>query len=173
MRRNAVMLAGLLLVTPTIAHAQGSSMYAWIGVEAAMPIGDSKDALDMGFLATAGLGRTLTGKLSLQVEGLFGSISAKVGDGSTKLMGGLVNLGYDFAPGTKFNPYIFAGGGMLNAKPEGFDGETESAYQIGGGFSRSMSAKWGIWVDVRYLASGSGASKMTLLPIAAGITLPF
>jgi hypothetical protein len=34
-----------------------------------------------------------------------------------------------------------------------------------------LSPRLGYWVEARYLQSGSGVSKVTLVPVAAGITI--
>jgi hypothetical protein len=173
MRRNAIVIAVLLLAAPAMTRAQ-SSMYGWVGVGASIPVEDSKDAFKTGWLLNPGLGFNIKSKagLSFTVEGLYGSSSAKVGTGSMKIYGALGGLNYEVSPDSKANMYFFAGGGVLGGKPEGGETDMNGAYQVGLGLTYQMNAKVSLFGDVRYLSS-TGDSKITLMPVTFGLGFSF
>lgn len=173
MRKAMLLAAAVLFAMPTGAQAQWG--YGWAGVALSIPTGDAGDAMEAGWLGTVGIGinvKSMTG-LSVQGEGVYGSHSAKVGTGSTKLTGALANLAYEWNAESKLHPYVYAGGGVLSSDPSGASSSSDGAYQVGGGFSYMARPKLSIWADIRYLSSGSGTTKMTLMPIAVGISCPF
>ncbi|MDA1081458.1 MAG: outer membrane beta-barrel protein [Gemmatimonadetes bacterium] len=169
MRRSLILVVAVLFAVPAVARAQWG--YGWLGAAASIPTGDAADALETGFLGIVGVGinvKSMKG-VSVQGEGLFGSR----GDGSSTLAGFLGNLAYEWNAEAKLHPYVFAGVGVLVSKPKGGSSNSEGAYQAGGGFSYMAQPKLNIWADVRYLGSGSDATKMNLRAIAAGISMPF
>ena len=172
MRRFAALLVVALIATPNAARAQWG--YGWVGGGLSIPTGDSGDALESGWLGTAGLGVSVTTMkgLSLQGEFNFGSHTAKVGNGSTTLTGFFGNVAYDWNEDAEWHPYAYAGVGSLSRKPTGGSSKSDGAFQLGAGFSYKARPKLNIWGDLRYVSSGSGTSKYTAMPITVGISCP-
>lgn len=173
MRRGvSAFLVVALSAVPALAQAQS---YVFLGGAASLPLSTTKDALKTGWLADVGVGKTLGqgGNLSINVEGLYGTSSYKVGSGSMTLYGAFVNLETDINQAAKLHPYVYVGGGMLTAKPEQGDSKSKGAYQAGAGLSYKLSAQWTLWSDVRYLGTASGDPKTTFLPISFGLTKSF
>ena len=173
MRRRmlGMAVAGVLVVSLASAvHAQ--SRYSWVGVAATVPVGDSKDAMKTGWMGDVGMGFPLMGskKTSLQLGGLYGSNDAKVGSGSSTFYAVYLNVGYTVNPDAKISPYGYLGGGILGSKPEGGSSDTNGAYQVGAGLAYTVNPKCQFWGEARYLGSGSGNSKLTLMPITIGLT---
>lgn len=173
MRRiHAAFLAVALLTIPAMAQAQ---MYGWFGGVLSTPISDTKDVLKTGYMVDVGIGKGIAqnGDVSLNVEGLFGSSDYKNASGSSTLYGVFVNLEYDINGQATLHPYAYVGGGMLSAKSEQGDTKSKGAYQGGAGLAYKLSSQWTLWGDVRYLGSGSGTEKVTLLPISVGFSHSF
>ncbi|HKS05121.1 MAG TPA: outer membrane beta-barrel protein [Gemmatimonadaceae bacterium] len=173
MNRKMVVAAAVLSAVSFAPKAGAQTGYVWAGAAATVPIGDSKDVVKTGWLADAGYGRPFgaTKRFSWQLQGLFGSSSAKVGDASTTLMGGIVNLSYGPAPTAPMGWYGIVGVGMLNAKPDVGDSESKAAYHVVGGFTKTLSPKFSMYVEARYMAT-TGDNKLTMIPIAAGLSMP-
>lgn len=167
--RACLTALALACFAPTV---RAQTPYVWLGGAATMPIGDSKNALKTGWLLDVGYGHPIAGskKLSFQIGGLYGSNSSKFGGtGKNSLLGGMANLSLGTSSDKKMGGYFYAGGGVLQLKSEGASGDTKGAFQVGGGVTRTISMG-SIWAEVRYLASGSSPTKLTLLPITVGIT---
>src|SRR5262245_47345746 len=100
MNRKMVVAAVVLSAVVLASTGRAQTGYVWAGAAATVPIGDSKDVVKTGWLADFGYGRLFGSdkRCSWQLQGLFGSSSAKVGDASTQLMGGMVNLSYGPPP---------------------------------------------------------------------------
>lgn len=171
-RAAAVVVSAVMMVCTAAPMAHGQSAYMWLGAGATIPVGDSKDSFKTGWLADAGVGFPLMGSthVSLQIQGLYGSSGAKVVSGSTSLFAGLVNLSYGTSPDVKTGAYFYVGGGYLSRKPEGGPSDGNGAYQVGGGLSQNLSDKLTLWADLRYLVSGSGDSKLQLMPVVVGVS---
>ena len=159
----------------TVAAPAQAQRSAWIGVGATPPAGDSKEAIKTGWLLDVGVAQPLgASKFALQAGGLFGSNSAKVGDGSSTLLGAMVNIIYGTGFQAKLGWYAYAGGGFLNLKPDAGEWKTHGAFQMGAGLSRQLNAKHDLWAEVRYLGAGQGIDfELTLMPITVGITRLF
>lgn len=173
MRRiHAAFLAVAFLAIPAMAQAQ---MYGWLGGVASIPLSDTKDVLKTGYMASVGIGKGIAqnGDFSINVEGLLGSSDFKNTSGSSTLYGGFVNLEYDFNSKATLHPYAYVGGGVLSAKSEQGDTKSKGAYQGGAGLAYKLNSQWTLWGDVRYLGSGSGTEKVTLLPISVGFSKSF
>lgn len=174
MKRSTMVLAMLVaasLAAAGSARAQGH--FVWAGASAAVPIGDSKDGLKTGFLADVGLGHTVNEKLTLQLGGLFGSSSHKVGDGSTDLLGGSLGVGYTLVSNAHFSPYVLGSVGMMRADNGITDAESEFMFQLGAGLTEPLTSRAVLWCETRYLSAGSGDSKLTLVPLAIGVAFSF
>ncbi len=172
MRVRMTVAAIALLAVASVANAQ--SGYIWAGGGMSMPTGDAGDGMESGMMTTFGAGwmiKAVKG-LSLQGEMHMGSWDAKVGTGSTSQTSFFANLGYDINPNDKkLFPWVSAGIGSMSAKPKGGSSSSEMAYQLNGGLTYMANQKWAIWAGTGYISSGSGSSKMTHVPLLAGISL--
>jgi opacity protein-like surface antigen len=173
-RTSAALLLGSLAlagIAPTV-----TAQSVWVGGGAGIPTSDFKNGVKTGWLANAGLMIPTGAKgLSASVEGYYGSNKWKVaGTGKSDLIAGLVSLGYAFMPDGKFSPYIFGGGGILNSKAKPTTGtsvsKSKAAYQFGGGVSFQVAPTIWFWADARYLGTGGGTGKLTMIPITAGLS---
>lgn len=162
-------LAGSLIVGG--AATAGAQMYAWVGGGPSLAAGDTKDALKSGWLADAGIGKAVAGKLSLQLQASLGSSKSKIGDVKSTFYGGFVNLAYDLTSETKLTPYLYAGGGLLAGKAEGGESDSNGALNAGAGFSYKATSKVTLFGEVRYIKAG-GDAKTTLMPILFGVSCP-
>jgi len=172
MKRFVIACAAVLVASfagASSASAQGN--FVWLGGSATVPIGDSGDALKTGYLLDFGFGRPINEKLGLQIGGLYGSSDAKTGTGSIDLLGGSVGLGYNFTTEAMLNPYVLGSVGMMQSDNGVTDAESEFMFQIGAGLFKTLSTRFGFWAEARYLSAGSGNTKLTLVPVAAGISI--
>lgn len=170
-RVRLTVVAAFALLFVAFAAPANAQRGVWLAAAGTPPIGDSKDALKTGWLLDFGYSHPLgASKVSLQAGGLYGSNSAKVGDGSMTLFGGLINLIYGTGIKPKWSWYVYGGGGALSLKPDQGDSETKGAFHVGTGLSRELNAKHDLWFEARYLSSGSGNEKLTLMPITVGIS---
>ena len=171
MRMRSAVLALVIVAHAGVGQAQQTG-YIWAGGGMAVPTGDAGDALEAGGWGTFGAGWNLKSMkgLPLQGEVQMGSNSAKVGSGSTSYNAFFANASYTFNPERKVNASVGGGLGSLSSKPKGGSSSSDMAYQFWGGLGWNASAKWGLWGTVGYISAGDGASKMTLMPIGAGIT---
>jgi len=171
MKRTTLAVAALLVASFAMTQVAAAQKYIWIGGAAAMPIGDSKDGLKTGYMGDVGFGLPINDKLDFQLGVLFGNNEHKVGTGSTDLLAGSAGLGYALTTGNTINPYLLGSVGMMRADGGGPEAETDFMFQGGGGVSGQLSPNLGWWIEARYLQSGSGDTKLTLMPIAGGITI--
>ena len=173
MKRTTLAVAAVLVASFAVAEVASAQKYIWIGGAAAMPIGDSKDGLKTGYMGDVGFGLPMNDRLDVHLGVLFGNNKHKVGNGSTDLLAGSIGLGYSLTSGSTINPYVLGSVGMMRADGGGPEAETEFMFQGGGGVSGDLSPNLGWWIEARYLQSGSGNTKLTLMPIAGGISIRF
>lgn len=172
MRRLASLAVVLVFA---VASLQAQSI--WVGAGPSIALGSYGDYAKTGWLGSAGVGFGLgqSERLSLAVEGLFGSNSHSDIEGDkTTLYGGMAGLTYQLGNVAKPHLYVFGSGGLLVHKysSDQYDSESDSkfAYQFGAGLDIPLS-KIGLWVDVRYL-SRAESDATSVLPIMAGIYIP-
>lgn len=171
-RMTLAVAASLFALSATAQLAEAQGKYAWIGAGAGIPIGDSGDGLKTGYLADVGIGFDLREKVDLHLGVLFGNNPHKIGDRSTDLLGGSVGLEYAITTGKAANPYVLGGVGAMRLDAAG-EADTEFMFHGGGGIAGPLSPRLGYWIEARYLQAGSGDSKLTIVPLAAGIVFGF
>lgn len=136
-----------------------------------------------GMVYGLGLGYNLTNNVFLEAE-YYGHGqnrgSKRIGDYTYKagasVDAGFANLGYSFAEGSKFRPYVFAGFGSAKVSPKvrsgsvnfKFKSKSVAAYQLGAGAAYNFTDNIGVDLGVRYVAFGSRDFKATSRP--AGYT---
>src|SRR5512139_3149326 len=152
----------------------------WLGGGPTFPMSDFSSYAKTGWMASAGVGFGLGSgdRLSLQLEGVYGSNNHDTEGDKTNLYGGLVNVAYQLGNTGKLHPYAFGGVGVLaqDFSSENVDDENEGsagkmAYQFGAGLDIPLG-KLGLWVDVRYLARAESYAT-AVIPVMAGIYVPF
>lgn len=180
---GAVALATIALV-PADSQAQRRAaasrpVQLAVGAGVAMPMSDLGDAVGTGFnvafSGTKKLARQpmwLRGQLDLN---MYGSQKVTVGGGtiesSANQIGGLFDVGHDFASTSSAKPYVLGGLGVIrNSQKIKSDGvsvsgdKTELGINVGGGMKFRMGGRTA-WVEARYLTAGDFDS----LPITFGI----
>jgi len=169
--RTAVLALGLAAGAVT-AQAQPTG-FLFAGGGLSNPTGKSGDALDSGMWMTLGGGwniKSVKG-LGISAEYQMGSNDAKVGSGSTSWSAFYGNLGYTFNPDDQLNWSGGFGLGSMSSKPKGGKSNSDMAWQVWFGPGYNINPQWTLWGNVGYISAGDGASKMTLMPIAVGLSL--
>ena len=168
---GAVVLGSLLAMSaPEAAEAQTRG-YLGIGGGVNMPIGDFKDGVKTGWLGQVVGGVTLSnGILGFRVDGSYGQNNFKGVDGKIKLIGVLGDVVVSPKMAGSLKPYVLAGAGMVNGKPEGEDGDTKFAWNAGAGLGFG-SGKVGFYVEARFLSVKTEGSSSNMIPITAGVRL--
>lgn len=176
MRRCAAFLLVALLAVPATSKAQ--SGYWWVGAGAMVPTGDAADVVSTGWMGTAGLGLDISSVKGLSVQGefLYGSNSVKsgIGTGNLTQTGFIANVEYAFSPDAEWNPYVYAGYGIVSSKASaGGSSDSNGAFNAAAGLSYKYSPKLNIWGEARYMSISTTGTSTNLIPITIGISMPF
>lgn len=150
-----------------------------VGAGVAMPMSDLGDAVGTGFnvafngtkkLATAPV--WLRGQLDLN---MYGSQKVQAGGVEMKTsgnqIGGIFDVGHDFASTSSAKPYVLGGLGIIrNSLKQSMNGvsvsgdKTELGINVGGGMKFRLGGRTA-WLEARYLAAGD----FDALPITFGV----
>jgi hypothetical protein len=173
MRRSIfTALVALALIT-TAAHAQWG---AGVGPVAAIPIGDTGDALKTGILVNVGVGASIKAVKGLGIGGevYYGSADFKAPlTGSNKMTMLFGTLSYNLMPDSHVSPYIGVGGGTMKNDPDNGSSKSDGMFIVTGGVGGPIRGRLGFWGEGRYLQAGSGDSKTQLFLLGAGISFNF
>lgn len=107
-----------------------------------------------GWTVGGAVGRQLDSHFRAEGELLYSDDKAKVGNGRLKVFAGLANGYYDFDTGTKLKPFVGAGVGVGQVKPDGGairDDDTGLAYQLLTGVAYPITDKLSAQIGYRYL----------------------
>jgi len=162
--RAALAIAAILFAAPAL-HAQTSFSVA---AGLALPMGDAKDAVDMGYNATVGLGiKPPLAPLGVRIEGMFNSFQAKSPfTGSLRVMALTANGTYTMMP----TIYLIGGVGMYNAKESaaGSPSETDVGFNVGAGVNIPLTG-FGTYVEARFHHVPGDPGSFQFIPITFGI----
>jgi opacity protein-like surface antigen len=138
---SALTLGTMMLASAAAAQTTtgGSGVQFGVGAGVSVPTGDLGDGSKTGFLVDGMLGfnpAAIPFGLRLDVgysQNAFKDNAFDV-DGNVKIFGGSVN-GIFKLPATSISPYVIAGVGVANVKPDVSDIESESStgFSLGGG----------------------------------------
>jgi opacity protein-like surface antigen len=164
-------LIAFVLATPVTAQAQ-----FFVSAGAAFPSGDDMDGVDTGFQIAGGY------LFSLGEDGLWAAVDGTWGshgtDGSEnlKVYSGMGVLGYSVPTEGNFDPFVWAGGGIMGISS---DGESESGFgwQAGAGASLgNPDSNVRPYVEGRYQSasidiSGIGDISVNLFSVHVGVSI--
>ena len=190
---------GLVLASFVVAAtvvAQGTRAQFGVGASLTVPTGnyhsdDNGDGFNVGWQGTALVDFKLPrSPLGFRVDGVFGEnagndqlnadLSAGVGaptEGKTKLLGGNVDVTYNFRSAKGLQGYVLTGIGFYNVKVAVKSGgvtadtsKTKFAWNVGGGFVRRVGGITALFFEVRYFEPGEFLGyKTTHFPITGGV----
>ena len=165
--RAALGIAALLVAAPLSAQTSFG-----ISAGAAVPVGNTADAVDLGYNATASIGiKPPLAPIGLRIDGMFNSFEGKGGSGTTRIVAGTVNatlsgVGMPIPMG-----YLIGGLGMYNSK---FDGtltsssSTDLGFNIGAGINFPLTG-FSTFLEARFhYVDGEGGS-LKFIPITFGL----
>jgi hypothetical protein len=165
---SALLMAGV--ASTAAGQARG---YVGFGAGVSLPMGDFKDGAKTGWLGQVIAGVTsASGVIGGRVDGMYARHSIKSGStsgGTVKLMG--ANLDLVWTPGhrpNKVHPYLLGGIGFYNAKFGNADGDTNLAFNVGGGVQVHLGNRMDFYTELRYLNIRTDNS-IGLLPISIGL----
>lgn len=175
MRRKLVGLAVTALLiggasSPAAAQARG---YFGFGAGVSLPVGDFGDCCKTGWLGQVIAGVTsANGMIGGRIDGTFARHSIKstgtASAGSVKLLGANADLVWTPGSGAKkLRPYLLGGVGFFNAKSSG-DGETNFAFNAGGGLLINAGGQMNFYTEARYI-SIQGDGSTSFIPISIGL----
>ena len=157
MSRLAAALATVLVAQPLAAQTSFS-----LAAGAALPIGSSADAVEMGYNATVGLGiKPPIAPLGLRIEGALNSMSLKNDGPNLRMLAGIANVTLSAAAMPM--GYLIGGIGMYNTKQEAQGlfpevSETDVGFNVGAGlnfpltgFSTFLEARFHIVDDFKFI----------------------
>ncbi|MCI0436557.1 MAG: hypothetical protein L0271_23410 [Gemmatimonadetes bacterium] len=159
-----------LLIPASFAGAQAPSFF--LGAAPTLPTGEYGDYAKTGWLAAAGLTRTLEGRrIWLGAEGVYGQNSHDDVDGDkTNLYGANGLVGLDLHESQRPGPYLYASLGILVHKfsPATGEGESDGAFAYSGaaGYSIPLGGL-GLWLEARYYKRKDTA----FIPLMVGISV--
>jgi hypothetical protein len=168
--RRMVLTALVLAVLPGAASAQFQ-----VGGGFAIPTGDAGDVLNTGLHAQASFNLGLPLLPDLRLDGIYQTYDAEVGDGSTDVLGGSVNLLLDL-PLVVIKPYVLAGVGYYDVSQEaevgGVDVEASSSdFGFTGGVGlRVALGRLGVFGEARVLSILGEDDNFTNIPLVVGLT---
>ena len=108
----------------------------------------------------------------VRVDGSYGQHSGKT-VGTTevpklKLIGALADVTVSPKMSGGVSPYVLAGAGVVNGKPEGGDGDTKFAWNAGAG-AKFKAGSLGLYLEARFLSVNTEGSKTNSIPITLGV----
>jgi len=187
------------LVALATAGAQGTRVQFGLGASLTVPTGnyhsdENGDGFNVGWQGTALVAFKLSrSPVGVRVDGVYGEngandqlnseLSAAVGaptTGKTKLLGGNVDVTYDFRPSSGgLQGYVLTGIGFCNVKFSAKSGNvtadtsrTKFAWNVGGGIAYRVGGITSLFFELRYFEPGEFLSyKTTRFPITGGIRL--
>jgi hypothetical protein len=172
MRRLVIGASTLGLAVLLSAAPASAQFFAGAGV--IMPMGDFGEYAKMGWMANAGVQafESNDGKLSLYVEGVYGSSSHDDIDGDkTNIYGGLASVTYGLgSEDASMSPYLIGSVGYLMHQyksdefPE-FEG-SEGGIGFGGGAGLFFNP---IYVEGRFMTFSADGESTAFVLIGAGI----
>lgn len=167
--RAALVTAALLTAAPLAAQTSFS-----IAAGAAVPVGTTGDALNVGYNATVGIGiKPPVAPLGLRIEGMLNGMEGKTAaQGKLMMLAGLVNVTVSGGAPVPVG-YLIGGAGIYNMRWTdratlfgGTDSDSEAGFNVGAGinfpltgFSTFLEARFHYLVD----------SEAKLIPITFGL----
>lgn len=167
-RRFGVFALGamVILVAPRAAHAQMKG-YVGVGGGVAMPLGDFKDAVKLGWIAQGIVGFTTKTIIGARADVTYGQHKSKAtGGGNAKILGFMGDVVVSPKMAGKMSAYILAGAGMQNLKAEG-SSETKFAWNAGAGLRAGM-----IYLEARFVSVRHDGGSSNFVPITVGVRFP-
>ena len=174
-----VALIALILSLVVSSDSYGQKGYALgLGGGAAIPVGKLSDIQKTGYNAMAVLVVGVSDlPIGVRFEGIYSSLratSSAPGSPATsdlRVIAAVANLVYAF-PGTSAKPYIIAGGGLYNSKPDVSGVKSQNNI----GFNAGLGATFGFgpvaaFIESRYHTISRSAAKggvFQFVPITAG-----
>jgi hypothetical protein len=164
MSRAALALAATLLA-PAAMHAQTSFIVA---AGAAVPIGNTGDAVKMGYNATLGIGiKPPLAPIGLRIDGMFNSFEYDAIDASLRLLAGTANVTLS-SPALPIG-YLIGGLGMYNASTSGTSGsETDFGFNVGAGLNFPLTG-FSTFLEARLHVVNSEGESVKFIPITFGL----
>ena len=164
----AVLLVGSLIAAP----AANAQMALSVAAGASLPMGDTGDALDMGYNASIGLGiKPPLAPLGVRIEGMFNSFEYKetvATDASHRILGLIANgvLSPPLMP-----VYAIGGLGMYQNKVSVgsmSSSETDFGFNIGAGVNLPLTG-FSTFAELRYHHIPVEGGSIKFLPISVGL----
>ena len=188
MRRVAtgvvVILVGIF-ATARVAHAQGAEFS--LGAGASIPLSNYGDAVKTGYHGLVGISFAPSSfPLGIQFDGQYHRLKqdASVGNRTSQIIMGTGNLIYKFktSEGSKFRPYLIAGGGIYNFKlvsgndvagpGVGNTGNTTTKFGLNAGAGFDIKAGGvGFFAESRFHDVFTTGPNTKFIPITVGIRL--
>jgi len=166
--RAALAFAAILLVAAPL-HAQTSFA---ISAGAAVPVGSTADAVDLGYNVTASVGfKPPLAPLGLRIDGMLNSFEGKSA-GTYRIIAGTANVTLSGAGMPIPMGYLIAGLGMYNTDVSGLpinpESSTDLGFNLGAGLNFPLTG-FSTFVEARFhFVSGEG-DDLKFIPITFGM----
>lgn len=168
MSRAALALAAVLFVVPAL-HAQTSFS---IAAGAAVPVGSTSDAVNVGYNATVGIGmKPPLAPIGLRIEGALNQMDGKVAAaGSSRILAGIANITLSGAAMPM--GYLIGGVGMYNFSVSGATinppSETKVGFNVGAGLNFPLTG-FSTFLEARFHYISQSGSSVKFIPITFGL----
>jgi hypothetical protein len=172
MKIRAVAIFALVMLSPfgtTRAQISNPIKFTLFG-GAALPVGDSQDALNTGYTVGGALDfRVPLSPIGVRGEVAYSGFDAKNASASVKDLGLNANLVYWLQNPTPAKPYITGGPSWSHQSVAGFDATNAWGFNLGGGLQFALG-ELGTRLDVRYRRVSKDGGSFSVIPVTFGIT---
>jgi len=167
-RRFGVFAIGAMVLLGAAGTADAQMKgYAGVGGGVAIPLGDFKDAVKLGWVAQAMAGISTQSIIGARVNVNYGQHSFKGEvDGKAKILTVTGDVVLSPKMSGKMSAYVLAGAGIGNEKVEG-SSETKFLWNAGAGIRAGM-----IYLEARFVSVKHDGGSTNWVPITVGVRFP-